>query len=166
MKNLHTIGRNVKVDFIGHASSIPAKIDTGADSSSVWASNIRVDKTGHLSFTLFDKGSKYYTGEIITRKVFKVVVIKSSHGHQQLRYKIVLSIRIADKRIKALFTLADRSSNTFPVLIGRRLLTNKFLIDVSKNEFPRPLSKLSDEMNEIMVRDPYRFYKKHIRKQR
>ena len=32
--------------------TIPAKIDTGADGSSIWASNIRLNR-GKLSFNLF-----------------------------------------------------------------------------------------------------------------
>ena len=47
------IGRNTHVDFGKRAAGVPAKIDTGADGSAVWASNIRVDKNGVLKFSLF-----------------------------------------------------------------------------------------------------------------
>ena len=39
------IGRNVKIHF-NRRMDVPAKVDTGADSSAVWASNIRVGKDG------------------------------------------------------------------------------------------------------------------------
>jgi len=58
------VGRNESVDFArySHTKNVPAKIDTGADSSSVWVSNVRVDKKGILRFNLFGEGSPYYTG--------------------------------------------------------------------------------------------------------
>lgn len=52
------IGREVKVDIDGIASGIPAKVDTGADGSAIWASSIRVDEEGNLRFYLFDKASR------------------------------------------------------------------------------------------------------------
>jgi hypothetical protein len=54
-----------------------------------------------------------------------------------LRYKTKLSIRVKGRLIKATFTLSDRSQKTYPVLLGRRLLKDKFIIDVSLGE---PLS--------------------------
>ena len=51
-RQLDTIGRSIYIDFGRRATDVPAKIDTGADSSSVWASNIRVDKDGVLTFSL------------------------------------------------------------------------------------------------------------------
>ena len=53
------IGRETLVDFTENIVNIPAKIDTGADSSAVWASDIRVDENNLLHFKLFDKSSPY-----------------------------------------------------------------------------------------------------------
>ena len=52
-RELAIIGSTEFVDVAG-ISHIPAKIDTGADSSSIWVSHIRMDKDGTLFFQLFD----------------------------------------------------------------------------------------------------------------
>ena len=53
-------------------------------------------------------------------------------GHKQVRYKVKLSIVIGGRRIMATFTLSDRSTQVYPVLIGRSTLTGKFIVDVAK----------------------------------
>lgn len=162
-KTLSVIGSNALIDIIGHAEGVPAKVDTGADSSAIWASDIRIDRKGVLSFKLFAKSSPYYTGETITRKSYRVANVRSSSGHVQLRYRIELPIRIATKRLRASFYLSDRSVHNFPILLGRRTLNKKFLVDVSLKEYMRPL-KASLGLNKEMSADPYRFHKKYHQK--
>ena len=59
MKEKAIIGSTEFVNFGERAQKVSAKIDTGADSSAVWASNIRIDKDGVLKFSLFGEGSPY-----------------------------------------------------------------------------------------------------------
>lgn len=162
-----TIGRNEAVDFAGYSRrKVPAKIDTGADSSSVWVSNIRVDKNGVLRFNLFGEGSPYYTGKVIKRENYKVAVVRSASGHEQIRYRTQFSLRIGGKRIRALFNLSDRSKNKFPVLIGRRTLSGKFIVDVSQSHFTDGEKVFSGEnqvLNAELQKDAYAFYKKHYK---
>src|SRR5262249_49737475 len=135
---LPVIGRNTLIDIVGHVKGVPAKIDTGADSSSIWATDVHVDEQGVLSFRLLGKKSPHYTGEIITRRRFIVAIVRSSSGHEQVRYRIKLPILVKDKRVNASFYLADRSRNDFPILLGRRTLNKKFLVDVSQHEYEAP----------------------------
>ena len=129
-----TIGRVTIVDFpkLG-ALGIPAKVDTGADASSIWASNIK-ERAGKLSFTLFGIGSPYYTGEVITTKYYHIRSIKNSFGHAEFRYKVNLQVALEGRVINVSFSLANRADNRFPVLIGRRTLHGRFLIDVSRDD--------------------------------
>jgi hypothetical protein len=162
-KQLQVIGRNVLVDFIGHKqriNSVPAKIDTGADSSSVWASNISVTKKGTLKFTLFDEGSEYYTGEVIRRRSYRVAVVRSSSGHEQIRYKVEIPVRVAGKRLRAGFYLSDRSANDFPILLGRRTLNKKFLVDVSVKEY-HTAPRMGRGLYAELMKDPYAFHQKY-----
>lgn len=129
-----TIGRVTIIDFPKFGiQGIPAKVDTGADASSVWASNIK-ERAGKLSFTLFGPGSPYYSGEIISTKYYQIRSIKNSFGHTEFRYKVRLQITLEGRVINVSFSLADRSDNRFPVLIGRRTLHGRFLIDVSRDD--------------------------------
>jgi len=134
-ERLTIIGRAERICLLDHDASqrIPAKVDTGADLSSIWASSVNAHN-GQLSFTLFGVGSEFYTGKVITLDEgdFRLTRIASSFGHREMRYVVKLRVRILERTFKATFTLADRSSKTYPVLLGRRLMKGKFLVDVSK----------------------------------
>ena len=95
------IGRDATVTFIGSIEDVPAKIDTGADASAVWASDIFVDKDGVLHYKLFDEGSPYYTGEENTTKHYSVAMVKSASGDTVMKYKVRLPIILGGRKIKA-----------------------------------------------------------------
>ena len=127
------IGINCNVS-IGDHDKIPAKVDTGADSSAIWASNLSFCKNYKvLKFTLFNESSQFYTGKVFETTNFRVVIVKSSNGLSEMRFKVQLSIKINKRKIKAWFTLSNRENNRFPILIGRRALSGKFLVDPSIN---------------------------------
>lgn len=126
------IGRAELVGFPELAlKRVPAKVDTGADSSAIWASDIRLDKSGKLSFVLFDKASEFYSGDRVDADEYERVVVASANG-QQIRYKVKLLVEVGGRQIRGWFTLADRAQLTYPVLIGRRTLHKKFVVDVSR----------------------------------
>ena len=164
MKEKAIIGSTELVDFGKRAQKVPAKIDTGADSSAVWASNIRIDKEGVLKFSLFGKGSPYYNGKIFRRTDYSVVRVRSSMGQEQIRYRTHFWVKLGGRKIKMLMNLSDRSKNNFPVLIGRRSISGKFLVDVSKKNVPRKKPSVAIRLNEEVKRDPYKFYKKYHQK--
>ncbi len=126
-----TIGPRILIDFsrLG-IENVPAKVDTGADSSSIWASNIK-ERNGKLSFVLFGPGSPFYTGAVIEVSDYQIRSIRNSFGYSELRYMVKLKITIENRNLDVNFSLADRSSSRFPVLIGRRTLQRRFLVDVS-----------------------------------
>lgn len=153
------IGRHAKVVFLDSGSAgVNAKVDTGADSSSVWASHLAMDDNGTLRFILFDKRSPYYTGKEIAKKQYTVKVVRSSNGHEQIRYSVKLRVSIDGRRFLATFTLADRSRNIFPVLIGSRLLKNKFLVDVSQGIVENTRKKKSADLTQLAKKNPKEFF--------
>ncbi len=154
------IGREVAVNFRGEAKNVPAKVDTGADSSAVWATDIFVDEENVLHFKLFGKSSKYYTGKEHTTKDFDVVVTKSSHGDKIIKYQVKLSIEMAGRKIRSTFSLSNRSTHNYPILIGRKTLNRKFLVDVSKTKHLVDVKKNTPSgFNDGMRDNPYKFYK-------
>ncbi len=159
-----TLGSTEFVNIAGY-HDIPAKIDTGADSSSIWASHIHVDQNNILTFQLFDKKSPFYTGETIERKEFKAVVVRSASGEEQIRYRTNLQLTIGGRKINAMFTLANRGNNNFPVLIGRRTLSGKFLIDVSKNHSRiRPKNSKTKLIQKLIEKNPREFHELYYKK--
>jgi len=161
-KQKQIIGRHAQVAFLDNDTrSVPAKVDTGADSSSVWASELSIDEQGRLHFVLFARGSRYYTGKKITKEHYRVKVVRSSNGHEQVRYSVKLRVNIEERRFLATFTLADRSQNIFPVLIGTRLLRNKFVVDVSKGVIRDEQKVRSNQLTDLARRDPQEFFRQY-----
>ena len=162
---------NLPLDIVGSTElievagikNIPAKIDTGADTSAIWASDIKMGKDGELSFVLFDKDSPLYTGEQLRSTDYKAKIVRSSHGDEQIRYRVTLPITICNKSFTTSFTLANRSRNIFPVLIGRHTLEGNFLVNVSKNAVERPRAFEVHHLNEELKEDPYAFHQKYLK---
>lgn len=132
-KAITTIGRAEKIELLDFKlSDIPAKIDTGADLGSIWASEITEEEDG-LYFVLFGPSSPHYTGkpQIFTKSDYSLTRVANSFGQKELRYKVKLLIKVKGRVVRATFTLADRSQKTYPILLGRRLLHGKFLVNVT-----------------------------------
>ena len=160
---LKIIGSTVYVEIFG-VKNVPAKIDTGADTSAIWASNIDVDENGTLSFSLFNEKSPFYTGKKIETSDSLAKRVRSSHGDVQIRYRVKLPIIVKGESFTTTFTLANRSRNHFPILIGRHTLENRFLVDVSKTDIDRPVGRKSIRLNKEFHDDPHAFHQKYFSK--
>lgn len=156
------IGSIESVD-VADIKDIPAKVDTGADTSAIWASHIDMKKDGTLSFSLFDEDSPFYTGKIYETKKYSIRRVSSSTGEEQIRYRVELPLRLKNRNFRTNFTLSDRSKNTFPILIGRHTISKRFLVDVSKESIERPKSKHVGKLIEELKANPYKFHHKYIK---
>ena len=148
-EKLDVVGVSSLIDFVGYKNlkSIPVRIDSGARTSSLWASQVKI-KDDIVSFKLFGHNSPYYTGKLIRKKLAGIRKVTSSTGHVQDRYVVVMSIRMQGKRLNAKFTLSDRSTQTYPILIGRNTLRGNFLVD-SGDPGEAQLYKYPEEKNEF-----------------
>src|SRR3989344_6313562 len=97
---------NIKINGI----QVEAKIDTGADKSSICNS-------------LVDKLKLVPTG--------KMILVRSSHGSTK-RKIYMADIELKGKKFNSEFTVTDRAHLNFDVLIGRNILKKGFLIDPTK----------------------------------
>jgi hypothetical protein len=166
MKQLSMIGRDAYIDVMNNIKNVPAKIDTGADGSAIWASDIHLDRQGRLVFKLFDKGSPFYTGKVIKRKDFSVASVKSASGDVTIKFKVPIRIKLGGRAIRVNFGLCDRSTHTYPVLIGRRTLHNKFLVDVSQSpQYMKPPLDKTLTLNQELKTNPEQFYQKYFVKE-
>ncbi len=102
----------------------------------MWASRIS-ENDGKLEFVLFDKQSSLYTGELLTFEQFETREVTSSNGIKEERYMVKLLVKMDGRSIRARFTLANRSTQKYPVLIGRNVLRGKFVVDI-KHSKPLP----------------------------
>ena len=124
-KKIKLIGRRELVSFPEfNLTQVEAKIDTGAYTSSIHCKHIRLNKL-QLEVT-FENNS------VFTFNHFTLKKIKNSFGEMEERYVIKTIIQIARKKIHTTISLSDRANMRYPVLIGRRLLKNKFIVDVNQ----------------------------------
>lgn len=127
------IGRHVRVDFPElNAFNIDAKVDTGAFRTVLHCEHYQEVETPYgkqlmAVFNLDNAGIKTFYFADYFEKEFK-----SSFGEKEKRYCIKTTIRIGRKKIRSSVSLTDRSDMKFQVLIGRKTLLRKFLVDVSK----------------------------------
>lgn len=162
-KSLKIIGSTAYIQVAG-IKKIPAKIDTGADSSSIWASEISINSRGELEFCLFAPASPLYTGERLTASDYKVQRVRNSTGDIHIRYRVALPAVIKGKKLRISFTLADRSRNNFPVLLGRKSLNKKFLVDVNQSAVKRPAPMDNTDLAAELAENPQKFHQKYMEK--
>jgi RimK family alpha-L-glutamate ligase len=121
------IGRFEYVAFAQKAAKedrVIAKIDTGADSSSIHAENIR-EEDGKLKFDIEKMPFAVDT--------FYVKRVRSSNGELQARYYVTIPIYIGSVKYLLKTTLSNRSTMKNTMLIGRRFLREHNLtVDVSR----------------------------------
>ena len=109
-------------------AGIPAKIDTGARTSSLHAEvleEIEREDGRYVRFAVNWDGERHECEAIHV----DIRGITSSNGETQQRYVIKTPLRIGDLEFKAEISLADRSDMKFPMLIGRSALRRRFLVD-------------------------------------
>lgn len=148
------IGRAEAIQFpeLNQGVEMHARIDSGARTSAIWG-EASVDANGDLEVNFF--GSK------VVSHIFSEygrIVVATSTGHIDKRYTVKLLVTLKGKKIRATFTIANRKSQVYPVLIGRNILRGKFIVDVKlgkvlsaaeKKRIDSLQSHLSQEGNSI-----------------
>ena len=126
------IGRRDRVDFPDLSlTDIDAKIDTGAYTCALHCANMHVFQRRNepwVRFTLYDD-------ELQIKHAAKVLLyrnIKNSFGQTEQRCIIQTRIRLFGKDIWIEVALTNRETMKNPVLLGRKLLQNRYIVDVSK----------------------------------
>lgn len=109
-----------------------ARIDTGAESTSVHAEDIQLlEKDGKrwVHFSLLNpETDEKVPVELRLRKKVKV---KQSDSEKQTRYVVEMHITLGKIRSLVEVTLSDRDHMEYPLLIGRNMLVDTMIVDVS-----------------------------------
>lgn len=129
---MNVLGRYDRIDLpeLG-LFNIHAKIDTGAYSCSLHCQQWQV-VNGKLEVILLDEEHPEFTGMKFIFDEFENRAIRNSFGEVEKRFVINTTIKIFGEEIVTSFSLSDRGTLKFPVLIGRKILRNRFLIDVRR----------------------------------
>ncbi len=135
-KKIRTIGRCEYIDLpeLG-LYQVEAKIDTGAYSCAIHVSLVEEFTIEGKSFLLvyIFKNSHFSPDNICFEfHDYKLKSIKSSNGMVEKRYVVNTRVLLKNKKVKTSFTLTNRSDMKYPILLGRKFLNKRFLVDVSK----------------------------------
>ena len=108
-----------------------AKIDTGAYSGALHATNVReVTVDGKKSLEFLPLGKPEHK-TVTTR--YRLKQVKSSNGRLESRYVIRTKITVQAKTYPISISLSDRSAMMKSVLLGRRFLRRRgFVVDVRR----------------------------------
>jgi hypothetical protein len=136
-KKLAKIGRIEKINIPKFdLYNIDAKIDTGAYRGTIHAEDIRefTTKKGKqfLEFKVIDENNPEDQKILHKTSKYRVVKVRSSQSPLDERYAVPVVIELAGRKIKTELSLSNRTELRYPVLIGRKSLRNRFLVDVSQ----------------------------------
>ncbi|MEL7547272.1 MAG: RimK/LysX family protein [Pseudomonadota bacterium] len=120
--------------FIGRLGlEMKAKLDTGADTSSLHARDMRVyKKTGKDNWVEFRVIGKNGRSIRYDQNVISFVRIKLKTGGTQRRPVIHLPLCVGGVSGLAEFTLTDRGNFDYEALIGREFLASRIVVDSGK----------------------------------
>jgi hypothetical protein len=110
---------------------LEAKIDTGADSSALHCTNIQIHEDNFVSFCVLDPNHPDFIDQRLRMPLFTCKRVKSSNGVSKKRAFIQTHALINGQSYPIILSLTDRSNMSKPMLLGRRFLEGKFLVDVS-----------------------------------
>lgn len=148
-KEKQVIGRRELVGFpdLG-LKDVEAKVDTGAYTTALHCNVIRLYEGVLYCIPL---GPEYpnYKEEEVCFKEFTKRGVRNSFGDMEERYIIKTRIKIGRRIIKSFISLTDRGNMRYPVLIGRKLLRNKFTVDVSQLHLLTPKNPPNEDCSFI-----------------
>ena len=111
---------------------MPARIDTGAATSSLDARNLTV-KGNMAEFNLPPE----YGGRRVKLPILKWKTVKTSEAEDR-RPVVVVEFCIGSQRIRTRVNLNDRSTVRYPVLIGRNTLSRGFVVECGTSYCTQP----------------------------
>ncbi|KAA1415462.1 hypothetical protein F0U44_20970 [Nocardioides humilatus] len=115
---------------------IKAKLDTGARSSALHAFDLEEFEREGAPWVRFSVHPWQRTAaDAVTAElpVHDVRHVKSSSGHVQERYVVLMDLRIAERVVRTEVTLTRRDEMGFRLLVGREALRQGFLVDSERS---------------------------------
>ncbi len=128
---LTVIGGVEPIYFLPVSAPFSARIDTGAETSSIDVSEMRFferDGEKWVAFELNHDGTQEH--HRFEKKIVRKVNIRRIDEDEQ-RVAVMMTIKIGSEVITTEFTLANRTKFTYQALIGRNVLNGRFMVDPS-----------------------------------
>lgn len=133
---LVVIGRRERISFPElNLLNIEAKIDTGAYSTTIHCHDVEVKNINGkqvLCFKLLDPEHMDYTDTEQRFEQFQLKTFKNSFGEQEARYVVQTLIKLGKRKVRGTVSLTSRANMRYPVLVGRKLLKDRFIVNVAQ----------------------------------
>jgi len=148
-RKLKTIGWRewVSLPELG-VPEIKAKVDTGADNSSLHAFNItRFDDDGRplVRFEIHPRQRKRRPVIECVAEVVGERKVKNPGGRTEVRPVIRTKLLIAGEELDALVNLTTRDQMTFRMLLGRRTVRENFVVDPGRSYLGQRPTRMGSE---------------------
>ena len=118
---------------------LEAKLDTGAETSSLDAIDIRRFRRKGKSWVRFTVEDHDEGDDVrLERPLLRRVLIKRHDGDSQRRSVVSLTVCLGEHRRKVEFSLIDRSEFDYPLLLGRSALAGIAIVDPDEINLTEP----------------------------
>lgn len=108
---------------------VHAKLDTGADTSSLDASDIIEFTKDKEDWVRFSLTNRYGDKVLIERPIRRIAMVKRHRGKHQKRKVIRIGVCLGNKYMETDVSLIDRTNFDYQMLIGRNFLAGNVLVD-------------------------------------
>ncbi len=112
---------------------VRAKLDSGALTSSIHAEKLEVFEKEGRQWARFHfpygKREGFANGFIIEKPIVRQSQVKEHIGDNALRYVVEIDICISGDTFPVEFSLADRGKFNYPIILGRKAMAARFIID-------------------------------------
>lgn len=129
---LPTVGRSEQVWIRDADAVVTARMDSGTRTSSLHVDAIvyyRSNGVNRVRFTFRDDAGKRHT---ISRPLARIGSFRNNSTGDDLRPVITLGLCIGSIYRRTQVNLVDRGEFTYALLVGRRFLSNRAVVDTSK----------------------------------
>lgn len=157
MKDLKIIGSEEWCVFEGlGVPAIKARVDSGAKTSSIQATNLKIISKNNQEWVKFEVTPLQENRSITLSCEARLVdrrMVKSSSGISEERLVVKTPVTMGDDTFDIELTLANRDTMEFRMLLGREALTDRYIVNPAENY-------LVQEFSEAEISAKYKpFYK-------
>ncbi len=151
------IGPTAIVEEVESDLTFPARVDTGATTSSLHVEDCKIEDEASQMAENVGKMIRFriknHRGESewLERKIAEICVIKTSE-REETRYKVPVTLNCLNVKKRVLVSLNDRSHMAYPILLGRNFLQGDFVVDVDLKK--GGAKKINSDKPGIKQREP------------
>jgi hypothetical protein len=127
-------------DVLIEPGGIPmrAKVDTGADNSSLGVQHLRRMRRKGKPWVAFEITAQDGSRRSVELAVLRRATIRGLAGRREDRPTVLMTLCVAGTLAEAEVTLADRGDMNYGMLLGRSFLAGRFWIDPGRERLTRP----------------------------